>query len=586
MKLNVHFFIFLIISIIAIMNDIIIYIFGIEYKISLIISTILINSISAIFIKKNKIKIESNFSKSDFILVYILLFCICSFFKCDYSFDTKNYHIYLQENFFTDKINFDFFPGRTINSFLFPLGDRINYIFRSLLGYRFGVICSLYALIVIFYQTKKILKIIYPKLSNIKISLLSIIPIILYPVNEFAGTYYIDNYSCIILFQLVIIFLEEKDIFLEKSYLYFVGILLGIGAAIKVSNIILGSIILFFILFNSNIKSIRKLNIKELFFAFILFIFPIAIYVIDNLIQTGSPIYPYYNTIFKSEYFGNINWKDPDFGIPNLLYSLIWPIVIAIKPLYGNNFNYVGLIWGYGYIVCVITALRMKKNNVWKLSILSIICSIIWAIFLMGYARYAIIIPIMYFFVVVSFILEISLELKRGYNAFWKINKVKELLKIIFNFLLIIILIMLIIYDIFIGVKLYIEKAKDYIESFPFNYTRAPHSEEPYEIDGVWGCINNNSAMISLIRNKNTPIYNLDKWHYMYSEKTKRMFLEKVNNKKIYTIIDKKNYLYLLPSLQKNGFKKVGSSKLYINSSLQNKYNYWYIIQVEYVGEY
>lgn len=577
MKLNIHIFIFLIVAVIAYINDIIIYCFKINYEIGLIISVITVITLVIFLIKYKKLKIKTDFQKSDFVLILIILFCIISLLKCDYSYDTTNYHIYIQENFFNDKINFDYFPGRTINSFLFPLGDRINYIFRYFLGYRLGTIMSLYSLIIIFYQMKTVLKIFFKDMSNIKVSLFSMIPIILYPVNEFVGTYYIDNYSCIILFQLVIIFCEKKDILIEKDYLYFSALLLGIGTAIKLPNLILGTVIfIFIVLFNCSIKNLRKVKIIDLLGLLFIFSSPFIIYAIDNYIQTGSPIYPYYNKVFKSEYFGDINWQDSAFGIPNIWCSLIWPIVIAIEPLYGNNYTCVGAIWGYGYIVCVFnTILGIKNRNfTWKLSGLGVALSIVWSIFLMGYARYAIVIPIVY--LIVIFLTIFNLSIKDSID-------IKNTLKICFA----IILVIFIVYDLFIGIRLYVNKSKQYIREFPGVQKDVLKNEihEKYEIDGVWGCINDNSAMISLIRNKNTPIYNLDSWHYEYSSKTKNMFLEKVKDEKIYTITDWYNMDSFSYAINKYGFELVSTQIKYENNIIQNKNNPWYIFEIRYVGE-
>ena len=158
--------------------------------------------------------------------------------RCDYSYDTKNYHIYIQEHFFDDKINEDLFVGRTINSFLFPLGDRMYYMFRYFYGYRLGVCISFYTLIIMYYQMKNILKTMIPNISNKKLFAFSIMPAFLWTVNEFIGTYYIDNLSCIILLELIYIFVKQENIFKDKHNLYYIAILLGIATGIKLPNLI------------------------------------------------------------------------------------------------------------------------------------------------------------------------------------------------------------------------------------------------------------------------------------------------------------------------------------------------------------
>ena len=101
----------------------------------------------------------------------------------------------------------------------------------------------------------------------------------------------------------------------------------------------------------------------------------------------------------------------------------------------------------------------------------------------------------------------------------------------------------------------------------------------------MWGCINDNSAMISLIRNENTPIYNLDSWHYEYCSQTKNMFLEKVKDEKIYTVTDLYNMDSFCYAINKYGFELVSTQIKYENNIIQNKNNPWYIVEIRYVGE-
>ena len=87
------------------------------------------------------IQIENNFNKYDIIFLTILLIitAITIIFPDEF-WDSYSYHIYLQEEPFADKINEDFFPGRTLTTFVFPIADRIFNMFRQLLGFRLGTL--------------------------------------------------------------------------------------------------------------------------------------------------------------------------------------------------------------------------------------------------------------------------------------------------------------------------------------------------------------------------------------------------------------------------------------------------------------
>ena len=157
-NLNIHFFIIFFMICIAGLNDILIYTAHLDYSIGLIISSIINIIIFGNFIYRKKILLNSNFEKTDLILFIVwIIYSLTKIVFPDETYDTFSYHIYLQENPFIDKVNFDFFPGRIYCIFLFPLADRLHYIFRYLFGYRFGRIASFYTAIIVFYQLKNIL---------------------------------------------------------------------------------------------------------------------------------------------------------------------------------------------------------------------------------------------------------------------------------------------------------------------------------------------------------------------------------------------------------------------------------------------
>ena len=135
MKINIHFLMILILATIVFLSDSFIYIAKINYWLAISISSIITIGLFCFVKKKTNINVKSDFSWFDllfFVLVFLRLISII--LMPDESYDVCSYHIYLQENPFIDKINFDFFPGRTINSFLYPLGDRMFYLFRMALG--------------------------------------------------------------------------------------------------------------------------------------------------------------------------------------------------------------------------------------------------------------------------------------------------------------------------------------------------------------------------------------------------------------------------------------------------------------------
>lgn len=323
MKLNVHFFITFFVACIAFSNDILIYLFNIEYLNSLLLCSILNVLVFSIILYKKQIKITSDFDKFDilFWILAITVIFINGIFTPDKYYDTSSYHIYLQETPFIDKINFDFFPGRIFCICLFPLGDRMHYIFRYFLGYRLGTIFSYYLMIVLYYQTKIILK---NYTNNSKLcSFFSNLIFFINILSSRIGNYYVDNLVLVFTIQIFLILKVEKKY--DKNIVYLLCLLSGISIGIKITSVFfIIAIFIFFIIMSYKKIDYKKINIVC---CVILGIIPWIIYIVDNYKQTGSILFPYYNSIFKSEYFGLYNWVDPRFGIGNIFDKILWPIV-------------------------------------------------------------------------------------------------------------------------------------------------------------------------------------------------------------------------------------------------------------------
>ena len=155
-SINLFLFVFLFYSFVILITDYITYAINPDYIISLIISFIIVFFVSFLLVKKKKILINKHFSKYDFAFFSLLfLIFIISFVYPDRTFDTINYHIYIQENPFGDKLFDDFFPARWINSYTYAFSDRFAYFFRYIFGYRVGILFNYFIITTIYYEVKK-----------------------------------------------------------------------------------------------------------------------------------------------------------------------------------------------------------------------------------------------------------------------------------------------------------------------------------------------------------------------------------------------------------------------------------------------
>ena len=579
MKTNLSFFIFLLIALLACINDMIIYLFSINYDVSLIISFFIIILIIIIMNKKNKIHIINNFKKRDlFVIIPYLLYSFILMMNADEKLDTYNYHIYIQKNFFNDKINFDYLPNC---SFFFPLGDRMAFIFRKLLGYRFGTILSVFAVIVMYFQIKKILLEIFSNLKNKNWHLLicSSLALFLITPNWRIATYHIDNFSMVVLLELYYFIIKKKELDIYKYDLLYSFLLLGIATAIKISNFFIGITLIMYsflkMLYKANSLKNMKISIKDSLLYSLIFIFPFIVYLINNYIQTKNPIFPFGNFIFKSIYYNNVTGMDNKFGIPNILCAFIWPIVVTIDPLKGFDYSVIEPIWGIGYIACIIVFILKfnKKDKIWEMSLINIILTIVWAVLLNGYVRYAQILPIAYYILIISNyanIMDKSIKI---------INDIQSVIIIISIFISLIVTLSI---DLAFITERVLESWNNKIAVKDFFIKK-----DYYEIDGVWGSIAFNSGMIDLIRNPKTPIYNLDivrgidNTKSSYSEFAQNYVFDALKEKRVFTITSNKLFKETINYLEEEHFEIVSEIIPYYDSRFQDKDDKWFIIEIK-----
>lgn len=119
-----------------------------------------------------------------------------------------------QQNPFGDKINFDFFAGKNLNSYSYAIPDRMFYLFRFFLGYRLGVILNYLLIIIIYVQVKEMIKKLIPHSHSIFRVVVSTLIATSLSLIDIVDSYYVDLISVVLLLEitrLVLFFpLERK----------------------------------------------------------------------------------------------------------------------------------------------------------------------------------------------------------------------------------------------------------------------------------------------------------------------------------------------------------------------------------------
>lgn len=597
-KINICFFALLLLFTQVIICDNLIYFFKTSYLISNIIALIVNIGISTLLIKKKKIKIESNFSKYDLIFISILLVIMgLTIIYPDTFWDSYSYHIYLQETPFADKINSDFFPGRTLTSFVYPIADRIFYMFRALLGFRLGTLPGYFLMVVMYYQIKKYLKqLLDSKIAEKYISILSMLPLGVFIILQQIGTYYIDNFSLVLLLEIFyVILFERKDIFKEKTRLYILAYTVGLCVSTKITNAIyiIGPLIYLLI---KNIKDIKYIKIYDYILLILTFIITMLPYMLDAIIQTGNPVFPYYNSIFKSEYFQEINWVDERYGPKTIIEFIFWPIYIIFQPTRAYEGGNTDFMFAAGYIISIFIIIYeviykklIKKQEINKQILeygtLLLYLYFVWELFIIGYTRYAGVIPIL------SSIIYISLLIKVIKN-----NKI----------FLIILMSTIILQSSLGGLYEYFthgsrknyrnliisERTEDkeyIINNIKNNIKKVfrDRNNEKYDIDGVWGVIYDNSAVPTLLNVDDRMVELQYGTKTGKTAKTDELYWNNILNNDIYVPLYEEGDRMpgTISYLNQYGYEIVDVADTLTNVSFLGGYDYIHILKVKHDSE-
>ena len=306
---------------------------------------------------------------------------------------------------------------------------------------------------------------------------------------------------------------------------------------------------------------------------------------IDNYKQTGNIIFPYYNSIFKSKYFGLFNWTDERFTLKGIKDILLSPIInCVINPDYGHTIsaekrNY---IFGIGYIFVILYLIykiifKKKKDIFFQIALISLVSTYMWAIFLKGYMRYGIYLAFLYLILICSIITNILSHIYIKYIK--SIDLINFIFNVIIKFYFFIIILYILSYCIITISNLHLANLQ---------YLFKDRENEKYQvhIDGVWGAPKDCCSYEVVLREPSTPIYSLNKEFFKDSETSLKMWKEKINNNDIYTIIEFNPYNTSIPMilLKESNFKieKIVDSYTSEDIPYIDANSTWYLVKVKY----
>jgi len=131
--------------------------------------------------------------------------------------------------------------------------------------------------------------------------------------------------------EMLRIILKKKETIRTNEGIYF-AILTGFFLAFKMTNIVYILPMVAILM----VKSFKILNIKLVVLCASICLLPVSIYLLYAFLETGNPIFPYFNMIFYSPYFVFKQYTHV-FGVSSLLDVILWPIYMIAKPNYRQS---------------------------------------------------------------------------------------------------------------------------------------------------------------------------------------------------------------------------------------------------------
>jgi hypothetical protein len=310
----------------------------------------------------------------------------------DVGFDNLTYHILHGERALRGLLSIpgDFYPYYF--PFLNPAPDILSAILRLALGYRLGTIGGF---LVTLWTGAILYRILERVIRSRGVRAAATLWIlctegILWEI----GNYMVDLYGLPLLLEAALLVIpdeeNEKNLLDEFPRL---GLLLGAAVAFKLTNLVFAMAIGAVFLANLFLKT-RRHDPKKFALTFALgsvaFLLPAAPHMLYLSWTTGSPLFPHYNTIFRSPYFPAINIRDGRWGAQSNLGAVTWPVVSAFYP---ERLGELGRTSGRLAIACLgaILALFVRPidRRLRDLAIILIAGSILWS-FGTGISRYAV----------------------------------------------------------------------------------------------------------------------------------------------------------------------------------------------------
>lgn len=245
-------------------------------------------------------------------------------FTQDLNWDLLNYHYYVPSALLSGNYLSDFHPSG-IQNFLFPLQDLIHYPFMTLIpGYLATLLLGVmhFSIAIPLWRISKSLNVEIS--SNLRIFQVVVATTGSMFISEFSTTMG-DLFPTVLVTWCVSLIIDSTRVFVFRHEVI-VGTLLGFALLFKLT--VLWAIpLIVILLLGLEISLMRRL--RPLLIAFSIFLSIYFVWGFNLYRLYGNPIYPFWNEVFRSNFFPSQNWREVGFGITNfcdVLRSPLWGV--------------------------------------------------------------------------------------------------------------------------------------------------------------------------------------------------------------------------------------------------------------------
>ncbi len=305
----------------------------------------------------------------------------------DLSFDVLNYRLLHAERALS---GFPFLPGDffpTPAPFN-PAPDMVTGISRHILGYRLGTIINYLVMVWVGAILNKFLR---PYFKNEWLRCCAVLLVVLAEHLLFEiNNYMADLLALPLLLEATYLVVRSDETTSGRYDLIRIALLLGASVAFKLTNVAMVLPIISLYAYKSFATRPRpNLNGSTILFgvaAFLAALLPFHLYIYR---QTGSPVFPVYNGLFKSPYWpANSGW-DGRWGPKGIGEVVAWPIFCSFQPArLAELAVYSGRI-SLGFIAALLCFLLPRIDPLIRaLCFITLLSSVLWSA-ATGYIRYA-----------------------------------------------------------------------------------------------------------------------------------------------------------------------------------------------------